>query len=44
MERLAKALGISQAGVIEQAVRKLAREELGGDVIEPPAPKRRKGK
>jgi hypothetical protein len=28
MERLSEALGISQAGVIEQAVRKLARAEL----------------
>lgn len=31
MNRLAAALGISQAGVIEQAVRKLARAELPGE-------------
>jgi hypothetical protein len=31
INRLAEALGISQAGVIEQAVRKLARAELPPD-------------
>jgi hypothetical protein len=38
---LSTALGISQAGVIEQAVRKLARAELPGDeaVAPPSAPK-----
>lgn len=38
LERLAENLGISQAGVIEQAVRKLARAELPAPVDPDPGP------
>ena len=41
--RLSDALGVSQAGVIEQAVRKMARSELpaGGPAKKPPAKKKK---
>jgi hypothetical protein len=43
LEQLSAALGISQTGVIEQAIRKFARDELP-QAEEKPAPKRRRGK
>jgi hypothetical protein len=42
LEQLAGHLGISQTGVVEQAVRKLARAELPGG--EQAAPKRPRGR
>jgi hypothetical protein len=46
IERLSDALGISQAGVLEQAVRKLARAELPdlGTPASAEAPKPRRGR
>jgi hypothetical protein len=52
IERLSAVLGISQTGVVEQAVRKLAREELPAgeataekpQAAEPKKPARRKRK
>jgi len=47
IEQLAEALGISQAGVVEQAIRKFARTELSaprGPVNEKPRGRARKEK